>query len=84
MGFYEVIWHGEGIGDGADLQEALQSFLAVKPDDGDWFVACSDPNADPHVDRFASFEDYLDNADALETILVTPEMIVNAMEILNV
>ena len=24
--FFEAIWHGEGIGDGGDLEEALQAF----------------------------------------------------------
>ncbi|MFL0770443.1 MAG: hypothetical protein AB8B70_07760 [Prochlorococcus sp.] len=80
MGFYEVIWHGEGIGDGGDLEEALQSFVAVKPDDDDWGRACADPDAEPHVSRFASFDAYLDNADALETIPVSAEMIIGALE----
>ena len=26
--FFEAFWHGEGIGDGGDLEEALQSFVA--------------------------------------------------------
>ena len=39
--FFEAIWQGEGIGDGGDLEEALQSFVAVKPDDGDWVAACA-------------------------------------------
>ena len=29
MTFFEVLWHGEGIGDGADFEEALASFVAV-------------------------------------------------------
>ena len=27
--FFEAIWHGEGIGDGADLEEALQAYAVV-------------------------------------------------------
>ena len=80
MGFYEVIWHGDGIGDGGDLEEALQSFAAVKPEDGDWAKACADPGADPHVARFASFDAYLDNDEALEKIPVTAQMIIGALE----
>ena len=39
MAFYEVMWHGEGIGDGGDPEEALQSYAVVAPDDGDWSAA---------------------------------------------
>ncbi len=77
--FLEAIWHGEGIGDGGDLEEALQAFASVKPDDGDWDAACSAEGADPHLERFASFEAYLDNHDALEIIPVTAEMIGKAL-----
>jgi len=82
--FFEAIWHGEGIGDGGDLEEALQSYVAVKPDDNDWIEACSAVGAAPRIERFASFEAYLDNEDALETIPVTPQMIVVAIEQLPV
>ena len=82
--FFEAIWHGEGIGDGGDLQEALQAYVAVKPDDNDWIAACAAEAADPRIERFASFEAYLDNEDALETIPVTPQMIVVAIEQLPV
>ena len=78
--FFEAIWHGDGIGDGGDLEEALQSFAVVKPEDGNWEEACSAKGADPHIERFTSFEDYLDNNDALETIPVTPKMITDAIE----
>ena len=77
--FLEAIWHGEGIGDGGDLEEALQAFAAVKPDDNDWATACAAEGADPHLERFASFEAYLDNDDALEIIPVTAEMISSAL-----
>ena len=29
MSFYEAIWHGEGIGDGGDLEESLQAYIVV-------------------------------------------------------
>lgn len=80
MAFYEVLWHGEAIGDGGDLEEALQGYAAVKPDDGDWPAACSEQGADPCIRRYASFDAYLDNADELETIPVTAAMISAALE----
>ena len=64
--FFEAIWLGEGVGDGGDLEEALQAYLAVKPEDGDWVEACAAEGADPVIERFASFESYLDNADPLD------------------
>ena len=78
--FFEAIWHGDGIGDGGNLDEALRSFAIVKPDDGDWEEACSANGANPHIERFTSFDDYLDNSDALETIPVTSKMIMDAIE----
>jgi len=80
--FFEAIWHGEGVGDGGDLEEALQAFIAVKPDDGNWLEACAAEGADPVIERFASFDAYLDNADPLETIAVTPKMIIEAIALL--
>jgi len=77
--FFEAFWHGEGIGDGGDLEEALQAYLVVKPEDGDWSAA---GGADPKIERFASFEAYLDNVDPLETIAVTPRMIADAIALL--
>ena len=82
--FFEAIWHGEGIGDGGDLEEALQAYVAVKPDDNDWIKACAAEGAESRIERFASFDAYLDNNDALETIPVTPQMIVVAIEQLPV
>lgn len=79
MVFFEVVWHGEGIGDGGDPQEALQAYAAVAPDDGDWSAACAAPDAQPCLNRFASFEAFLDNADPLETIPVTAAMIEEAL-----
>ncbi len=81
MSFYEAIWHGKGIGDGSNLDEALQSYLLVKPDNGDWVEACSADGANPHIERYASFDDYLDNADLLESIPVTALMIVKSLEL---
>ena len=79
MGFYEVLWHGEQIGDGGDLEEALQAYGVVKPDDGDWAAACAAAGANPCIRRYASFEAFLDNADEQETIPVTAAMISEAL-----
>jgi hypothetical protein len=78
MGFYEVLWHGDGISDGADLEEALQGYAVVRPDDGDWAAACA-AGGDPCIRRYASFEAFLDNADELETIPVSAAMIEAAL-----
>ncbi|MFM7362079.1 MAG: hypothetical protein ACKO6F_03000 [Cyanobium sp.] len=78
--FYEVFWHGEGIGDGGDPGEALLAYAAVRPEDGDWERACAEPGADPHLERHASFEAYLDNADALERLPVSAAMIAAALD----
>lgn len=83
MAFFEVLWHGEAIGDGGDLEEALQAYGLVKPEDGDWPSACSRPGADPCIRRYASFNAFLDNADELETIPVTAAMIDKALEALS-
>ena len=82
--FFEAIWHGEGIGDGADLEEALQAYAVVKPEDDDWVEACAAEGADPVIERFSSFDAYLDNADPSETIAVTPTMIAEAIALLPV
>ncbi|MFM7312214.1 MAG: hypothetical protein ACKO0M_03445 [Cyanobium sp.] len=79
MNFYEVMWHGEGIGDGGDPEEALQAYAAVTPDDGDWQAACEAAGADPCLNRFASFDAFLDNDDPLESIPVTAAMITDAL-----
>ena len=95
MVFFEAFWHGEAIGDGGDLEEALTAFRAVQSEqsvqsvqseqseqsDGIcWSEACADPAAQPHLRRYASFEAYLDNADELETIAVTAAMIEAALQ----
>jgi hypothetical protein len=80
MAFFEAIWHGQGIGDGADLGEALRAYAAVRPHpEVTWQLACGAPGADPRIERFDSFEAYLDNADALEVIPVTAAMIEAAL-----
>jgi hypothetical protein len=81
--FFETLWQGEGIGDGADLGEALLAFAAARPggDDwnGDWEALVASCDADPHLLRYASFEAFLDNADALERIPVSAAMIATAL-----
>ena len=83
MRFYEAIWHGKGIGDGSNLQDALAAYYHVKPDNDDWSQACSSPGANPHIEHFASFENYLDNDDPLESIPVTPSMIREAISLMS-
>lgn len=73
MDFYEVFWHGEAIGDAGGLDEALASYGVVKPEDGDWAAACGE--AEPEIQRYASFEAFLDNDEALDTIPVNAAMI---------
>lgn len=81
--FFETLWHGETIGDGGDPGEALLAYAAVRPPaetwDGDWIALCDAPGADPHLLRYASFEAFLDNADALERIPVSAAMIATAL-----
>jgi hypothetical protein len=79
MTFFEVCWHGEAIDDATDPHEALAGFAMVRPDDGDWHAACAVPGADPCLLRYASFEAFLHNADALETIPVSAAMIEAAL-----
>ncbi len=78
--FFEVLWHGEGIGDGADFEEALASYVAVRPEEGTWHEACAESGASPCIKRYASFDAYLDNANELETIPVTAAMIEAALD----
>ena len=79
MSFYEVFWHGESIGDGGDLEEALLSYQVVNREDFDRFQACNATGPNPHLKRYKSFDDYLDNADPLETIAVSYSMISDAL-----
>jgi hypothetical protein len=80
MVFFEAFWHGEAIGDGGDLEEALTAFRVVQSEEIGWSEACAEPSAKPHLRRYASFEAYLDNADELETIPVTAAMIETALQ----
>jgi hypothetical protein len=81
--FFESLWQGESIGDGADVAEALLAYRAVRPEDddwdGDWQALLTSSDADPHLLRYASFDAFLDNADALERIPVSALMIVTAL-----
>ena len=81
--FYEAIWQGESIGDGAHPQEAMRAYAALIPRDGswngDWQSLCDTPGADPHLLRYTSFEAFLDNEDALERIPVTAWLLAEAM-----
>lgn len=81
--FYEAIWQGESIGDGAHPQEAMRAYAALIPRDGswsgDWHALCDTPGADPHLLRYSSFEAFLDNEDAIERIAVTAWLLVEAM-----
>ena len=79
MGFFEVFWQNEAIGDGGDLEEALGAYLVVQPEEGTWAQACAAADVQPCIRRYASFEAYLDNADELETIPVTAAMIEAAL-----
>jgi hypothetical protein len=81
--FFETVWQGENVGDGADLGEALLAYATVRPEgdewDGDWEALVASCDADPHLLRYASFEAFLDNADALERIPVSAAMIATAL-----
>jgi len=79
MGFFEVFWQDEAIGDGGDLEEALSAYLAVQPEEGSWADACAAAAVQPCIRRYASFEAYLDNADEREMIPVTAAMIEAAL-----
>ncbi|MFM8260044.1 MAG: hypothetical protein ACKN83_09520 [Vulcanococcus sp.] len=68
MTFLELLLGDEAVGDAADLQEALEVFRELKPDDSSWLELCADPATVPTIRRYSSFEAFLDNADALETI----------------
>ena len=80
MDFFEAIWYGEVIGDGDDIDETILSYIHVKPDDGDWQKACTYQRSMPYLHRYSSFEDYLDNADPIETIFLNHEIISKALE----
>ena len=76
MTFYELIWQGEGVGDAGDLEEALLNFQEIKPKELSWQQVFADANqAPPSIRRYRSFDAFLDNEDAIETIHPSPEML---------
>ena len=75
MTFFELLWKGENCGDAGDLEEALVHFQELRPKHLSWQEVCSDSEIEPTICRFRSFEAFLDNEDALETIHPTAEML---------
>ena len=75
MTFFEVLWEGDSLSDAADLDEALASYLVVKPEGLEWSEVCGNPTYAPSIRRYSSFDSYLDNDDALEVIEVTASML---------
>jgi hypothetical protein len=78
MAFLELLLGDEVVGDAADLQEALEVFQELKPDDSSWPELCADPATAPTIRRYSSFEAFLDNADALETIQLRADQVAPA------
>jgi hypothetical protein len=68
MTFLELLLGEEPVGDAGDLAEALEAFQELKPEDSSWTELCADAATVPTIRRYSSFEAFLDNADALETI----------------
>ena len=68
MTFYELLWQGENCGDAADLEEALTALQEMRPEGMSWDEVCGDPQYSPTICRYRSFEAFLDNEDAIETI----------------
>ena len=75
MTFYELLLQGEAFGDAGDLEEALAVFREAKPKELSWDELCADPAAAPEMRRYRSFEAFLDNEDAIETIHPTAAML---------
>ena len=75
MTFYELVWQGEGFSDASDLEEATAAFLELKPKELSWSEVCADPTNGPTIRRYRSFDAFLDNEDAIETIVVTAAML---------
>ncbi len=78
MTFYELVWQEEGFSDAADLEEAIAAFLELKPKELSWSEVCADPTYGPTIRRYRSFDAFLDNEDAIETIVVTAAMFESA------
>ena len=75
MTFYELLLQGEACGDAADLDEALEVLREARPKDLSWQELLADPATAPVIHRYRSFEAFLDNEDAIETIDPTLEML---------
>ncbi|MFM7313318.1 MAG: hypothetical protein ACKO0M_09150 [Cyanobium sp.] len=75
MTFYELVLQGEAFGDAADLEEALAALREARPKELTWEEICADPAAAPEIRRYRSFEAFLDNEDAIETIHPTAAML---------
>ena len=75
MSFLELILLGEAFGDAADLEEALAAFREARPEGSSWSELCADPDAAPTIHRYRSFEAFLDNEDAIETLHPTAAML---------
>jgi hypothetical protein len=75
MTFYELLLQGEAFGDAGDLDEAMAAFREAKPKELTWEQLCQDPEAAPLIRRYRSFDAFLDNEDAIETIHPSPSML---------
>jgi len=75
MTFYELLLQGDAFGDAGDLEEALAALREARPKDRTWQELCDDPEAAPQIRRYRSFEAFLDNEDAIETIHPTAAML---------
>jgi hypothetical protein len=79
MTFFEVYWRGDCVADAGDLDEALACYAGIRPEGLSWqeawdqALAVGDPP--PVVCRYRSFEAFLDNEEALETIPITLAML---------
>lgn len=82
MPFFEVYWRGECVADAGDLEEALACYAQVRPKELSWQEAWDQAQAEgdppPCVCRYGSFDAFLDNEEALETIPVTVAMLETA------
>lgn len=75
MTFYELLLQGEAIGDAGDLEEAIATLREARPEELSWQQLCTDPESAPIIRRYRSFEAFLDNEDAVETIRPTAAML---------
>jgi hypothetical protein len=86
MTFFEVYWRGECVADAGDLQEALASYGGIRPEgltwQDTWDEALASGDPPPVVCRYRSFEAFLDNEEALETIPITLAMLEAATDTL--